>query len=193
MSRLRVAGGEARGRRLKSPKNIRPTQGMVKQAIFNMVGRSIEGAEVLDLFAGSGALGIEALSRGAARVTFVDQQPRGLAILRQNLDALGFKERASLVRADVVRWLEASPSAIRSAAFVFLDPPYEDVVLDRALKVLDREVEGATVVAEHSRRQRLPELARLSVDRERRYGDTVVSVLKAKTPQPISDFSVDAK
>src|SRR5207248_10472464 len=97
MSRLRVSGGEARGRRLKAPKNIRPTQGMVKQAIFNMVGNmvgpSIEGSEVLDLFAGSGALGIEALSRGAARVTFVDQQPRGLAILRQNLDALGFKER----------------------------------------------------------------------------------------------------
>jgi 16S rRNA (guanine966-N2)-methyltransferase len=192
MSRLRVAGGEARGRRLKAPKNIRPTQGMVKQAIFNMVGQSIEGAEVLDLFAGSGALGIEALSRGAARVTFVDQQPRGLAILRQNLDALGFKERASLVRADVVRWLEASPSAIRSADFVFLDPPYDDVVLDRALKVLDREVAGATVMAEHSRRQRLPELARLSVDRERRYGDTVVSVLKSETRQPISDLSVNA-
>src|SRR5256885_6627504 len=94
MSRLRVAGGEARGRRLKAPKNIRPTQGMVKQAIFNMVGSRIEGARVLDLFAGSGALGIEALSRGASIVTFVDQQPRGLAILRQNLDALGFKERA---------------------------------------------------------------------------------------------------
>jgi len=91
MSRLRVAGGEARGRRLKAPKNIRPTQGVVKQAIFNMVAARIEGATVLDLFAGSGALGIEALSRGAASVTFVEQQPRGLAILRQNLDALGFK------------------------------------------------------------------------------------------------------
>jgi len=140
MSRLRVSGGEARGRRLKAPKNIRPTQGMVKQAIFNMVGAGIDGATVLDLFAGSGALGIEALSRGAAYVTFVDLQPRGLAILRQNLDALGFKERARLVRSDVVRWLEASPDAVRAADFVFLDPPYEDVVLDRALKVLDREV-----------------------------------------------------
>src|SRR3989454_5219624 len=134
MSRLRVAGGEARGRKLKAPKNIRPTQGMVKQAIFNMVGPRIDAAAVLDLFAGSGALGIEALSRGAARVTFVDQQPRGLAILRQNLDALGFKERAHLVRADVVRWLDASPDAIKSADFVFLDPPYDDVVLDRALR-----------------------------------------------------------
>jgi len=176
MSKLRVSGGEARGRRLKAPKNIRPTQGMVKQAIFNMVGPSIEGAEVLDLFAGSGALGIEALSRGAARVTFVDQQPRGLAILRQNLDALGFKERANIVRGDVVRWLEASPEAVRAARFVFLDPPYDDVVLDCALKVLDREVGDATVLAEHSRRQQPPTLSRLRVDRERRYGDTMVTV-----------------
>ena len=178
MSKLRVSGGEARGRRLKSPKNIRPTQGMVKQAIFNMVGPQIEGASVLDLFAGSGALGIEALSRGAASVTFVDQQPRGLAILRQNLDALGFKERAHIVRGDVVRWLEASPDAVRSVDFVFLDPPYEDVVLDRALNALDRVVEHATVMAEHSRRQQLPVLGRLRVDRQRRYGDTIVTVLR---------------
>ena len=177
-SKLRVSGGEARGRRLKAPKNIRPTQGMVKQAIFNMVGPDIEGARVLDLFAGSGALGIEALSRGAAGVTFVDQQPRGLAILRQNLEALGFKERARLVRSDVVRWLEASPDVVGAADFVFLDPPYDDAVLDRSLRVLDREVKGATVLAEHSRRQQLPQLERLRLDRERRYGDTVVTVLK---------------
>jgi 16S rRNA (guanine(966)-N(2))-methyltransferase RsmD len=178
MSRLRVSGGEARGRRLKTPKNIRPTQGLVKQAIFNMAGPSIEGAKVLDLFAGSGALGIEALSRGAASVTFVDRQPRGLDILRQNLEVLGLKERARVVRSDVVRWLEASPDAIKGAGFVFLDPPYDDVVLDRALKVLDREVEGATVVAEHSKRQELPQLSRLTVDRQRRYGDTIVTVLR---------------
>jgi 16S rRNA (guanine966-N2)-methyltransferase len=179
MSRLRVSGGENRGRRLKAPKNIRPTQGMVKQAIFNMVGPSIEGASVLDLFAGSGALGIEALSRGAASVTFVDHQPRGLDILRQNLDVLGLKERAKVVRSDVVRWLEASPDAIKGAGFVFLDPPYDDVVLDRALKALDREVENATVLAEHSRRQELPQLSRLKVDRQRRYGDTLVTVYRA--------------
>ena len=179
MSRLRVGGGESRGRRLRAPKNIRPTQGLVKQAMFNMLAASIEGADVLDLFAGSGAIGIEALSRGAARVTFVDRQPRGLAILRQNLDALGLRERAHVVRGDVVRWLETSSEAVRAADLVFLDPPYDDVVLDRALKVLDRATVGATVVAEHSRRQELPVLARLKVDRERRYGDTVVTVLVA--------------
>jgi 16S rRNA (guanine966-N2)-methyltransferase len=178
VSNLRVSGGEARGRRLKAPKNIRPTQGMVKQAIFNMVGPEIEDAIVLDLFAGSGALGIEALSRGAAGVTFVDREPRGLAILRQNLDALGFKERAHVIRGDVVRWLESSPGTIKSAGFVFLDPPYDDVVLDRALKVLDREATDATVLAEHSRRQSLPELSRLRIDRQRRYGDTMVTVLR---------------
>src|SRR5207302_58590 len=75
MGKLRVGGGEARGRRLKAPKGIRPTQGIVKAAIFNLVGPGIEGAHVLDLFAGSGAIGIEALSRGAAQVTFVDRAP----------------------------------------------------------------------------------------------------------------------
>ena len=178
MSKLRVAGGEARGRRLKAPKGIRPTQGMVKQAIFNLVGTQIEEAFVIDLFAGSGALGIEALSRGATGVTFVDREPRGLAILRQNLDTLDLKERARVVRSDVVRWLEGSADEIRRAGVVFLDPPYDDTVLDRALIVLDREVSDATVIAEHSRRHELPTLTRLHVDRQRRYGDTMVTVMR---------------
>lgn len=179
MSRLRVAGGEARGRRLKTPKGIRPTQGIVKEAIFNLVGPGIAGEHVLDLFAGSGALGIEALSRGAAGVTFVDRESRGLAILRHNLDALDLKARAHVVRGDVVRWVESSPDHIKQAGFVFMDPPYEDPVLDRALKAIDREVAGATVVVEHSRRQELPALTRLHVDRQRRYGDTMVTLLRS--------------
>ena len=179
MSKLRVVGGEARGRRLKTPKGIRPTQGIVKEAIFNLVGPAIDGVHVLDLFAGSGALGIEALSRGAAGVTFVDREPRGLAILRQNLDALDLKARAHVVRGDVVRWLETSPDQVKQAGFVFMDPPYEDPVLDRALRAIDRVPTGATVVVEHSRRQELPALTRLQVDRQRRYGDTMVSVLRA--------------
>jgi 16S rRNA (guanine966-N2)-methyltransferase len=178
MSKLRVGGGEARGRPLKTPKNIRPTQGLVKQAIFNIVAPEIEGARVLDLFAGSGALGIEALSRGAARATFVDREPRGLAILRQNLEVLGLQERSHVVRGDVVRWLETASDEVKGAGLVFLDPPYEDVVLDRALQALDRGVSEATVLAEHSRRQQLPALTRLKIDRQHRYGDTIVTVLR---------------
>jgi len=159
---------------------------MVKQAIFNLVGPGIEGAHVLDLFAGSGALGIEALSRGAAGVTFVDHQARGLDILRQNLDVLGLKARAHVVRGDVVRWLETSPDSVKRAGLVFLDPPYDDVVLDRALKVLDMSLDDALVVAEHSRRHQLPSLTRLKLDRERRYGDTVVTVLVAPGEEPRS-------
>jgi 16S rRNA (guanine966-N2)-methyltransferase len=178
VSRLRVTGGESRGRRLKAPRNIRPTQSIVKEAIFNIVGPMIEDARVLDLFAGSGAIGIEALSRGAAHVTFVDREPRGLAILRQNLDALGLKERARVVRADVARWLDTSPDEVKQADVVFLDPPYGDEVLDLALKALDRAAGDQTVVAEYSRHQTLPPLSRLRLDRERRYGDTMVAVLR---------------
>ncbi len=111
-------------------------------------------------------------------MTFVDREPRGLAILRQNLDALELKERAHVVRGDVVRWLESSPEQTGRAGLVFLDPPYEDIVLDRTLRMLDRVLTNAVVVAEHSRRQILPALTRLKVDRERRYGDTMVTVLK---------------
>jgi 16S rRNA (guanine966-N2)-methyltransferase len=183
LSRLRVGGGEARGRRLKAPKGIRPTQGLVKAAIFNLIGPRIEGAHVLDLFAGSGAIGIEALSRGAAQVTFVDREPRGLAILRQNLDALELKERAHVVRGDVVRWLESSADEVGRAGLVILDPPYDDAVFDRALRALDRSLSDALVVAEHSRRQEMPALTRLRVDRQRRYGDTMVTVLRAPGAQ----------
>src|SRR5437588_1223337 len=181
MSPLRVSGGEARGRRLKAPKNIRPTQGVVKQAIFNIVAPLIQDARVLDLFAGSGAIGIEALSRGAAHVTFVDREPRGLAILRQNLDALGLKERAHVVRADVPRWLEGLPDQLKSADLVFLAPPYGADRFDRSLKAVDRSDANVVVVAEYSRRQSLPALSRLRVDRERRHGDTMVTVLDRKS------------
>jgi len=175
---MRVTGGESKGRRLKAPRNIRPTQGVVKEAIFNIVAPYIEGATVIDLFAGSGAIGIEALSRGAAHVTFVDREERGLAILRQNLDTLGLKQRARVIRADVARWIEASADELQAADLIILDPPYGDAVFDRTLLAIDRSASGATVVAEYSRRQQLPAMSRLQLGRERRYGDTMLAVLR---------------
>ena len=174
---MRVTGGEAKGRRLKAPRNIRPTQGIVKEAIFNIVAPYIEGATVIDLFAGSGAIGIEALSRGAVQVTFVDREERGLAILRQNLDALGLRQRARVIRADVARWIDASPDDVQAADLIILDPPYGDAVFDRTLLAIDRSASKAIVVAEYSRRQQLPAMSRLQVGRERRYGDTMLAVL----------------
>ena len=152
----------------------------MKEALFNMLSAELEGAVVLDLFAGSGALGIEALSRGAARATFVERDAGAAAILRQNLESLGYLERARSIRADAVRWLAGEPAEVREATLVLLDPPYGDASLDQALAALDRQVgPEATVVAEHARRRALPELARLRPVRTRDYGDTSLSFLRA--------------
>jgi 16S rRNA (guanine966-N2)-methyltransferase len=156
---------------------VRPTQAVVREAVFDLVGAAVRDAVVLDLFAGSGALGIEALSRGAAFATLVERQPRVVALIRRNLADLGLQDRARVVRAEVVRWLQAHPEAA-AASLVLMDPPYGDPVLARTLALLDAHLRpGAVVVAEHARRQPLPDLVRLRLDRERRYGDTTLSVL----------------
>ena len=177
---LRVVGGELGGRRLSAPRGIRPTAGLVREAIFNLVAPVLGDATVLDLFAGSGALGIEALSRGAAGATFVEQDEQAVRVIRQNLDALGLGGRGRAVRAEVTRWLTADPGEVSRASLVLLDPPYNDAVLEQALALLDELVaEGTTVVAEHAHGQPLPGLRRLRPGRLRRYGDTAVSVLVA--------------
>lgn len=180
MPELRIHGGAEAGRRLKTPKGIRPTQGVVKEALFNMLAGELEGARVVDLFAGSGALGIEALSRGAGRATFVERDPGAAAILRQNLEALGYLDRATTVRADALRWLSGHPPEVAAAGLVLLDPPYEDQSLEAALIALDQQVgAGALVVAEHARREQMPLLRRLRQLRQRDYGDTRLSILRA--------------
>jgi 16S rRNA (guanine966-N2)-methyltransferase len=178
---LRVSGGEVGGRRLEAPRGIRPTQGMVREAIFNVVGPLLAGAAVIDLFAGSGALGIEALSRGAARATFVDQDDQSVRAIRRNLEELALAGRARVARADVTRWLRTNPEEVRGASLVLLDPPYNDAVLEHALALLDPLVAAeTTVVVEHAHRQPLRDRDRLRPVRERRYGDTSVTVLVAE-------------
>ncbi|HEY4028015.1 MAG TPA: 16S rRNA (guanine(966)-N(2))-methyltransferase RsmD [Candidatus Dormibacteraeota bacterium] len=175
---LRVSAGDVGGRRLDAPRGIRPTQSLVREAIYDIVGPLVADAVVIDLFAGSGALGIEALSRGAAEATFIDQDERAVRVIRRNLESLGLPERGRAVRADVGRWLRASPDEVGRASLVLLDPPYNDAVLEQTLALLDALVaHGASVVAEHAHRQPLPSLGRLRTVRERRYGDTAVSVL----------------
>lgn len=178
-SRLRVHGGEARGRKLRAPRGIRPTQGVVKEAIFNILGERVVGAVVLDLFAGSGALGIEALSRGASRVTFVEVEPGCASILRQNLDVLEYADRGRTVRGEAVRWLRAHPDEVAAAGLILLDPPYGDGALQSALAALDELAAGdALVVAEHASGLELSELLRLKPERSRRYGDTQITLLR---------------
>ncbi len=179
-SLLRIHGGSERGRRLLTPRGIRPSQGVLKEAVFNMLGIGVGGVVAMDLFAGSGALGIEALSRGAAQVTFVERDELVAGVLRRNLAALGYQDRARISRANVVPWLEANEALVAEARLVLLDPPYNDPVLERALVLLDRLcAAGTDVVVEHAPKHRLPELSRLEELRDRRYGDSAVSLLRA--------------
>ena len=119
-----MIAGRYGGRRLQAPPGdaTRPTADRVREALFSILGERVAGARVLDLFAGSGALGLEALSRGAREVTFVERAPAALKALRANLAALGAD--ADVVRADALRWLRAASGGARQYDLVLLDPPY---------------------------------------------------------------------
>jgi 16S rRNA (guanine966-N2)-methyltransferase len=168
---MRVVAGSARGRRLTTPSgnDVRPTTDRVREATFNALGSLgvVHAARVLDLFAGSGALGIEALSRGAAHVTFVDTSPTALAAVRANLSSCGLGEQAEVVRADALAFLGR---AAQWFDLVLLDPPY---AFDEWPELLDA-VHGEVVVIESDRS--IDTLPRFEVQRERRYGGTVVTI-----------------
>jgi 16S rRNA (guanine966-N2)-methyltransferase len=172
---MRVIAGRYGGRRLQAPPGAatRPTADRVREALFSILGTRVREATVLDLFAGAGTLGLEALSRGAASATFVDSAPAALRALRANLAALGVD--AEVVRADALRWLRAASGGGRQYSLVFLDPPYRRAeALGAALSDALPAVLGpdALVVAESDRRAPL-ELTIPTTD-ERRYGDTLI-------------------
>lgn len=152
---MRVITGTARGKKLKEPSNydIRPTTDMVKEAIFNIIQFDIEGRSVLDLFAGTGQLGIECLSRGAKNVTFVDQSKESIAIVKQNLKTCELEGR--VVQDDSIAFLR------RGGKFdvILIDPPYASDLINKALSVInsvDILSEGGIIVCESSRDLELP-------------------------------------
>ena len=173
---LRIHGGELGGRRLLTPKGIRPSQGVLKEALFNVLAADLPGARVIDLFAGSGALGIEAISRGAAEATFVESDPKVVAVLRRNLATLGLLSVGRVVQSEATRWVELHPQEVARAGFVFADPPYHDPRLPDLLKALDEHATGV-VVLEWATREELPELARLAVRRDKAYGSSRLTIL----------------
>ena len=176
---MRVIAGRFGGRRLSAPRGARtrPTADRVREALFSVLG-DLEGARVLDLFAGSGALGLEALSRGAAAATFVDSAPAALRALRDNLSALEIgAEAAEVRRADARAFLRSARKAGRQYDLVFLDPPY------RRAAALARELErdlpavlspGARVAVETG--SQAPLGLSLPLLDERRYGDTLIRI-----------------
>jgi 16S rRNA (guanine966-N2)-methyltransferase len=176
---MRVVAGRLGGRRLRAPRgrDTRPTSDRVREALFSMLG-PIDGARVLDLFAGSGALAIEALSRGAASATLVEREARAVAVIRANLEALAIgSDEARLVHGPATTALGDAPRRGDTYDLVFLDPPYrEATALGRELSQALPAVlaPNARVVTESDRRAPL-ELD-LPVVRERRYGDTLIRI-----------------
>jgi 16S rRNA (guanine966-N2)-methyltransferase len=162
-------------------RGVRPTTDRVREAIFARLG-ALDGARVLDLYAGTGALGIEAISRGAASVVFVERARASLEVLERNLASLGLAQRARVLRRDAAAALAALGQAAERFDLVLLDPPYEMGEEERALCALVSAgvlAPGAVVVVERSRRHALASIAGLVLEDERRYGDTVVSRLCA--------------
>jgi 16S rRNA (guanine966-N2)-methyltransferase len=174
MAEIRVTGGELRGRRLYVPgQGVRPTTGRLREAIFSMLG-DVDGARVVDLFAGSGALGIEALSRGAREATFVDSDTRAVTRNLRDLDLTGRVERS-----DVARWLsrESTSNSPPTYDLVLCDPPYTlaaglDADLSAGLaKIVAR---GGKLVLETAARK--PLNLEFPVIKERKYGDTLLRI-----------------
>jgi 16S rRNA (guanine966-N2)-methyltransferase len=179
---LRIIAGTYKGRRLFAPKGVavRPTADRVKEAVFSALGQAVTGARVLDLFAGSGGLGLEALSRGAARVVFVDRDPAVLAVLRRNLDLIP-EDRAPVrvIRADLAKsWKPLAGAG--PFDLVFMDPPYRQGLVGPALDRLVQEglvAPDALAVAEHHRSDH-PELPQAwEIQAVKTYGHTAVSFL----------------
>lgn len=184
MARVRIVGGTLGGRVLRAPagSDTRPTSEKVREAIFNILG-PLEGSDrVLDLFAGSGALGIEALSRGAARAMFIDSRKAALAAIHANLRDLGIEDRADVIAGDAVA-LAARPTDV-PWRLVFADPPYRSDLAARAVLAIPAAclAPDAVIVIEHDRRNAPPEaLGSLLRTDHRRYGDTLVSFYTASS------------
>jgi 16S rRNA (guanine966-N2)-methyltransferase len=177
---VRVIGGTCRGRRLRAPagRATRPTSDKVRGAVFDMIGAlgdfDLEGAAVLDLCAGSGALGIEALSRGGASAVFVESAPAALAVIRANVEALGFADRAEVVRADALAFLARR----RHFDLALVDPPY---AFDGWPALLER-LDSTVAVLESGQELEMP--LSWGIVRHKRYGDTLVTVVRHAAAPP---------
>jgi 16S rRNA (guanine966-N2)-methyltransferase len=178
---VRVTGGEARGRRLKAPPaGVRPTSDKVRAAIFDALeAQGVDDSRVLDLYAGSGALGIEALSRGAGACDFVERSAQNAAVIRENLSLVGMAGRGRVHCFAVEHTAERLQGPY---SLILADPPYDDAAAPAALARLAQSelpAPDATLVLEHSSRREPPEgLGPLELRWSRRYGDTQVSIYR---------------
>lgn len=178
----RILSGKTRGRRLAGPRggDVRPTGARVRQSLFDILSARIDGARLLDLCAGTGAVGLEALSRGASRVVFVDRAQGAVGLVQRNLQAMGVApSRAWVLRQDALLALKGLGRSGEAFDIVFFDPPYESGVYEPALESMGEGrllAEGSVVIAEHFHKRALPEtIGALVRTRQVKVGDHVLS------------------
>ena len=184
--KMRVITGTARGRKLTTPggQDVRPTTDQVKESVFSVIQFSIEGRTFLDAFAGSGQMGIEALSRGAEKAVFVDRDPKALQAVRQNLAVTKLTEKADVMATDTLSFLERTRQRFDIA---FLDPPYQTGILQRALEKLPAVMnDSGIILCEHPAEEVLPEMiGDFAVKKHYRYGKIMITVYSHKEVEGI--------
>jgi 16S rRNA (guanine966-N2)-methyltransferase len=184
---MRVIAGSSKGRRLLTPRDasLRPTSDRVKESMFNILGVEVEGNTVLDLFAGTGNLGIEAVSRGAERVVFVEKDREAVKLIEKNLSLCKMEDQSEVLHKDVGQAMGYLNRRGERFGLVLMDPPYEKGLIQRTLNQLeaDKIYRGDSVlVIEHIRREPLPDLSRSwTLIRQRKIGDTLISFLTPVT------------
>lgn len=176
---MRLSSGLGKGRKIKTPKGqkTRPTSSMVRQAVFNIIG-SIAGKVLLDLYAGSGAVGIEALARGANHVTFIESDINAVRILKENIGNLQFTDRAKTIKGDLPKVLEQFN--IDSCQIIFADPPYHKNLCITLLEYLSHKAlhPEVMIVLQHDKNDHLISIpAQFSILKTRNYGNTSLSIL----------------
>ncbi len=187
---MRIIGGVRRGKKLHTPQNriIRPTADRVRESIFNILAHRVEAARVLDLFAGTGAMGLEALSRGAEHVLFVDHHPAALALIEKNIRACGWNDESDIVRWDILRNLNCIRTPPNQFDLVFIDPPYRLVSIATILGNLEHShalKRKALVTVEHSHTEKLAtEIGAFTLVDQRVFGKTLVSFFRNMLQAP---------
>lgn len=180
---MRVITGSARGKKLKTLEgtDVRPTSDKVKEAIFSIIQFDVPGASVLDLFAGSGQLGIEALSRGASHCVFVDKSPASIGIVRENVANTGFAKSSRVLNMDSLDYLKTAKSGLDIA---LLDPPYHNGLIEAALPLLCPKMnDGGIAVCEHEGGLTLPDkVDGFRVLRRYKYGSISVTTYMKNPP-----------
>lgn len=180
---MRITGGEVKGRRLVSLKglHIRPSSDKVREAIFNIIGQDITGFKVLDLFAGTGSLGLEALSRGASRALFIDNLQQSVSLIKKNLKVCGYESSGSILKKDLTRGLPGKYALMKKKYdLVFFDPPYgKDLIPPLVRELIEREIlaPSSRVVAESSKNDILPNIwGKLQLTTKRIYGESKITI-----------------